>query len=50
VKPVVMPDSIIRCPHEAATVYPERQLCSLCPVSGGRNRRTGDLLPQKPAR
>jgi hypothetical protein len=41
VKSVVMPDSLLGCPHEEGIDYPDGQPCPRCPYWAHRDRFTG---------
>jgi hypothetical protein len=41
---VVMTDSIIGCPHEEGTDYPEGTSCPQCPFWAGRDRFTQERI------
>jgi len=43
VKSVVMTDSVIGCPHEEGTDYPEGGVCPKCPFWVGRDRWSGEV-------
>jgi hypothetical protein len=40
-KSVAMPETIIGCPHEEGTDYPEGSACPQCPFWNGRDRFAG---------
>jgi len=44
VQSVVMTDSIIGCPHEEGTDYPEGTPCPQCPFWAGRDRFTHERI------
>ena len=43
-KTVVMSDSIIGCPHEEGTDYPEGEVCPQCPFWAHRDRWSGEII------